>query len=518
MNSNIKIGKFTLDSLTTGMYEDKRVIYREYIQNSTDAIDEAIRSGLLKCTKDGLINIVIDKENKCIKITDNGIGVAVEKVISTLCDIGNSEKDFKKSRGFRGIGRLGGVSYCEELMFVTSFNGESKKSIIKWNCVKLRELLIPGNHNEYDLQMVIDECITIGYENENRDEHYFQVIMNGIPEESELLSEEVIKQYIATVAPIEFDSRKFFYFSDLKDGIKVELEKNKLPLQEYRIFVNSNKQLTKLYKTKIHTNTREDDILKVEYDIQRDEEGNLIYFAWYGISNFLGMINDDNVCGIRLRKHNILVGNGSTLNGVFTDKRFNRYFIGEIYICDDEIIPNARRDNFEENSNYRILIERFSELAQKKLSRIIRESSNLNAASSKMEKIQNEYVRLEKKIDNGIATKDEIEKLNEDKEKLIKEIEKNEKKLINAASKLKNLGLDKDIKIEQALEKKNSIEEHTKIVEHKLENPNKPVDHLTGYSKDVKKIVWKIIDIIKDNVDEKTALNLENKIYEKLHK
>lgn len=43
-----KIGKDVIESLTLGMYEDSRFIYREYIQNAADAIDKAIETSLLK--------------------------------------------------------------------------------------------------------------------------------------------------------------------------------------------------------------------------------------------------------------------------------------------------------------------------------------------------------------------------------------------------------------------------------------------------------------------------------------
>ena len=45
---NIVIGKHALESLTTGMYSDPLVVFREYIQNSADAIDEALLKGILK--------------------------------------------------------------------------------------------------------------------------------------------------------------------------------------------------------------------------------------------------------------------------------------------------------------------------------------------------------------------------------------------------------------------------------------------------------------------------------------
>ena len=39
---NIEIGKYTLESLTTGMYSEPKIIYREYIQNSVDSLEHAV--------------------------------------------------------------------------------------------------------------------------------------------------------------------------------------------------------------------------------------------------------------------------------------------------------------------------------------------------------------------------------------------------------------------------------------------------------------------------------------------
>lgn len=40
-----KIGKNILENLTTGMYSDSKVAYREYVQNACDQIDKAIDGG-----------------------------------------------------------------------------------------------------------------------------------------------------------------------------------------------------------------------------------------------------------------------------------------------------------------------------------------------------------------------------------------------------------------------------------------------------------------------------------------
>ena len=42
LEMNVEIGKYTLESLTTGMYSDPKIVYREYIQNSVDSLEEAV--------------------------------------------------------------------------------------------------------------------------------------------------------------------------------------------------------------------------------------------------------------------------------------------------------------------------------------------------------------------------------------------------------------------------------------------------------------------------------------------
>ena len=41
------IGKNILENLTTGMYADSKVIYREYVQNACDQIDKAVELGII---------------------------------------------------------------------------------------------------------------------------------------------------------------------------------------------------------------------------------------------------------------------------------------------------------------------------------------------------------------------------------------------------------------------------------------------------------------------------------------
>ena len=87
----IVVGKHTLESLTTGMYADPFVIYREYIQNAADAIDAAVENGILKRDESEII-IDINVDDRSIMIYDNGLGVKSSIAEKTLVSIGNSKK------------------------------------------------------------------------------------------------------------------------------------------------------------------------------------------------------------------------------------------------------------------------------------------------------------------------------------------------------------------------------------------------------------------------------------------
>ena len=57
------VGKNILDNLTTGMYSDSKVIYREYIQNACDQIDLAIRLGII-APDEGEVEINTDSKKR----------------------------------------------------------------------------------------------------------------------------------------------------------------------------------------------------------------------------------------------------------------------------------------------------------------------------------------------------------------------------------------------------------------------------------------------------------------------
>lgn len=518
---HITIGKHTLETLTNGMYTDHFTIFREYVQNSADSIDNAVKSGILEAGA-GIINVTVNKEKSLVTVHDNGTGICSELTVKFLCDIGNSSKDYKENRGFRGIGRLGGLAYAQSIKFVTTAKGEDKKTIITWDCAKLLELLQPGKFQEYDLIKVIKEVTKVDFETEEVLSHYFEVSLLDIDEKFEdLLNVEKVKNYLSTVAPVPFNHQIFFRSAH---KIKEWFSKKGIPIEEYKIYLNDSEQILKLYKETFNTGhqdrtKKKDRIADIQFFEFKDED-KLLYCGWHAVTAFYGSVDDEFMKGIRVRKGNILIGDKNTFSQFFPSEKdvANSWFIGEVYMYDNELIPNGRRDDFEKNTKFQIISSSLSEKANELNKRYRREMSIYNSSIKKIEISKKELECINAEIDSGGITSDvRRDQLIKQKEVIEQKIENGLKDIKKLAEKFDNLDekktvLDKYIKEADVLKKKIVIVE-TKITNADYVTKN---DLPTSFSKEERKIYQEVIAVIDENVDNDIAVMLRRKILERL--
>jgi hypothetical protein len=78
--------------------------------------------------------------------------------------------------------------------------------------------------------------------------------------------------------------------------------------------------------------------------------------------------------GLKFRVGNVQIGGNTLLEEFFTEPRFNSWSIGEVHIFDKRIVPNARRDDFEQNAHYSNLLNQLSPIARA-VSKLCRTSS-----------------------------------------------------------------------------------------------------------------------------------------------
>lgn len=490
---NVQVGKYTLESLTTGMYSDPKIVYREYIQNSVDSLENAVSLGILE-PQSMRIDIIINSEDSYILIKDNGTGIPTDMASKTLMNVGSSKKRNSNNRGFRGIGRLGGMSYCDTLVFTTSAEGEAVKTIVSFDCKQLRRLLVPGEYEDMSLSAVLEEITTVDTLPEKLEKHYFCVEMKAVNGFSDLMDIEAAKSYISQVAPVPYHSRYFIYTSQLKEY----LTQNGYSIEEFPIFVGENESdLEPVYKpnkSRFRSDRGKktaDEITSMSYfDITID--GELYALGWYGNCGWYGFLSDKELSGLRIRKGNILIGDSKTMNVIFKEARFNGWTQGEIFIVTDKLIPNARRDDFEQNDAYYKLIEKLSNSVGLEIARTIREASltrnNPNAKALR---------EVEKKIAEASTVLAEGFNSSVEKEKMIAT-------LTESAASLCGLHVGEDLAIKKkGLQEKidTTIEKVTESKNYKLNQINSGIDKK---SKQVLKVVSDILSkkLAKVLVDE----------------
>jgi molecular chaperone HtpG len=314
---------------------------REYVQNSTDAID------YLPDIQHVAIEITVDGRKRSVTILDNGIGIPLNKAKSTLLNIGCSEKNPTLNRGFRGIGRLGGLGYCDELRFVTKSKGEDNVSFCTWNCKKLRRF-IANLSTSADIETLIKAVSMFKQQKYPGclNDHFFKVEMNMIHGgRNELLNVPAIRSYLSQVAPVPFHPN--FRFGQLIDKELVTRVKS---YRTYNIFVNGQ-QIYKPYGDVISLSKGSNEVVKKIAFVELRGESEMLGFAWIADLSLQGIVSaSTDMDGLRLRCGNILIGNKDTLSGFFREKRFHNYLVGEIHVCVNELVPNSRRDDFEDSA------------------------------------------------------------------------------------------------------------------------------------------------------------------------
>lgn len=422
----ISIGKFTLESLTTGMYNEPESCFREYIQNAVDSIDMAVEKKLLT-VEESRIEIIVDDERKIISIKDNGTGICESKARKTLLDIGNSNKLHTLNRGFRGIGRLGGLSYCNQLSFCTTVKGENVKTIVTFDCKRLRNLLIPGQSDKYTLQSVIEAVTKVNVLEEQESVHYFIVKMEGVDDIASLLDLDMVKDYVSQVAPLPY--RKNFYWAST---IKQNFEENGFFIAEYPIFIGrSFEHLTQLYKpykltmdVSSKSGITKDEINGISFFNVVDNKSTVLACGWYADSEFSGTLADDRLSGIRVRLGNILIGTSKTLSSYFKESRFNGWVLGELYIVSQNLIPNARRDDFERNDTFAQFENGVRTTVGSEVSDKIRAASKArnNPSTKMMKKAEKAISKVETILTTGFNSSFEKEQVVKDLETIKKEL------------------------------------------------------------------------------------------------
>jgi len=515
-----KIGKNILENLTTGMYSDSKVAYREYVQNACDQIDKAIDSGIVT-PELAEVAIFIDQKKRYVSIEDNATGVREQDFVAQLGDIANSDKKICVDKGFRGIGRLCGLAYCRTLVFTTSYAGEAVASRMRFDAKLMREMLI--SDKKYTVDEILDAIVTTETDTEEKDKHYFKVELIDINHENtDLLDTAGVRDYLSFVAPVPY-TNKFHYRHDIYGHAK----KLGFTIDEYKVTVNGA-QLFKEYKTRLYEgadNARKiyDDVFGVEFKDFYDGK-TLIAWAWYGLCRFEKAIPKalNPMYGFRLRQGNIQIGDNTAVASLFKEDRGNSYFIGEIFTVDKNLIPNSQRNYFNETPARINLEEQLRVFFYDELHRLYHVANETKNHYRKLEAYNDAVAKLQEKHAKGFVDKKEqsrmeatVEDARKKKDAAKKKLEKTVETLTTSSTLTPEQRVQKEIQYK--FEKKNvssatqkAEKKETEIVEQKDEKKSKYfTDGLSKLDKSKRKLVGQIMGIVSQIAPENIAEEIQ---------
>ena len=348
----IFVGKDVLELLSSSMYTNSLCIFREYVQNSVDSIDDAVSAGLLPSPEAGCVEINLDHVERGVVIRDNGIGLSNADFAMRMLSFGCSAKRGTNARGFRGVGRLSALGYVQQIVFRSRSKGDTRVMEATWDSRVIKRMLADFN-DETSLDAIVHEAVTL----KERDigdypEHFFEVelikprrIANDL-----LLNEVELESFVSQVCPCPF-SPNFTFGKEIEKFLSPHGRAG----TAYRIHINgSNEPVYRPYRNKVNFSASKQASL---HDIKKFKieslDGKIAAVGWIIHHDYHGVIPASlGVRGLRARVGNIQVGYDSLFQDTFVENRFCSWTIGEVHMLDEKVVPNGRRDEFESNIHY----------------------------------------------------------------------------------------------------------------------------------------------------------------------
>lgn len=355
---NNSIGADVLGTITSALYEDTIVIFREYVQNSLDAYNEIIDKNIVENIEQGDLNISIDINKNTITILDDGYGIESKYFESKMLTLGNSNKDRHKKEyiGFRGIGRLSALLFCDKLTFYSKYINEEHINVCEFNGKKYIELVDSSNDKNLNLEEIIGQIKEITKEdNVEKDKHFFKVVIEDYHEIiKEVIDNKDFKEKLSKLLPLK-------YLPDFADATHIIDEYKKITGEDLtRFMCNVKLDGDNLYKpyTPGHILASGIKFWTIR-DIDVDtKKGEVIGMLWFTFNQKIKQIKaNDTDFGILVRSKNILMGNNETF-AIQTSKY--SYYVstyselvaslrgvyGELLVNSKNLEDNASRDWF----------------------------------------------------------------------------------------------------------------------------------------------------------------------------
>ena len=331
------IGAEILPILTTGLYRNTLDALREYVQNAVDA---------------GAGAIAVDIDPDVVSISDDGTGMDREQARNSL-RFGVSDKSPLDNIGFRGIGVYSGFNTCDTLEIFTKSSADPNTYKVSFDFHGIRTKLMEEQERRstglppaLHLERLLEESVFM----ESLGEEQFRltgttVILGGLQSGSysHMNDWDHVVDYLRNVVPLPFNP-------DFRYGSSIE---ERFAQRDYRVVPitlrlgNRQEKLFRPYTDGLfkHGGRHEPKLFDIKGSRNRE-----LGFAWVCVNDARETIKDVKLRGLLLKKFGFSISDRQYLEPYFGRPTYSRRITGEVIVTDERLIPNAARNDFENNS------------------------------------------------------------------------------------------------------------------------------------------------------------------------
>jgi Histidine kinase-, DNA gyrase B-, and HSP90-like ATPase len=348
--SKFDIGAEILAILTKGMYPDPRDAVREYIQNSIDA---------------KAANVSVKVRQNSVVIEDDGVGMDYSTLRKAV-RLGVSDKRPGKDVGFMGIGIYSAFHLCDNLTIFTRKKGLLPQSLamdfkgMRTLLEEQKEKRLNGeitSEDLTDLQTLLQTYIQMPDEGKVEASEYpiekgTRIEIVGLnPILDDFLNKfEDLAGYLRDVVPLRFDKDNFKWAELIENKVEQVCETHNAHFELINLKLQVGSKIENLYRpykdTEFNNNTPQEPKFK-----ELEANGVFLGIAWGCLNSYdksKTRIANKDLRGFLLKKQGFSIGKRENLAKYFSQSNthFDRY-TGEIIVVNNQILPNAARNDFE---------------------------------------------------------------------------------------------------------------------------------------------------------------------------
>lgn len=374
------IGGELIGILSKGLYPDPLDCIREYVQNSVDAKAKTVT---IKITGNSVI------------ISDDGIGMSVENLRQAR-QLGFSTKSQTENVGFRGIGIYSGFDICNRLLITTKKAGEAKSRILEFHFGEMKAQLKAERDTHAprtSLPKLITKYTYFRQEDDQVDRHYTIVQLEELSSVhiSQLSNHAQLRAYMLHNLPIDF-ADNFPY----KDLINSQLQNHVPGYNAIRV-----KLVTDFAPSEVIVKPNIPNLSEPSMGFISTTEGKAVAYYWACYHEKGGVLPEEfeDYRGLVYKVKGFTIGERSRLREYFPTARGTLYYwcTGEVYVIDDNVTPNAARNDFEVSSE-KLQLETAVGETLRRLNATVERFQERNNADKEFEKAQNYLDEVENKI------------------------------------------------------------------------------------------------------------------------